>query len=578
MVEIPPSPRHPKAHLRALASVLAFAIVSWGLLQFNPLDLERVSRRRSDELAARLSAARYLASNRVTVVLVDDAYLDRIGSSWPPSYASQGRLLRQLVGHAPRAVFVDVLYSHRHATGAAAAVGARAGDGPEDLVAPVARDRAVPIYLPQLVQERASGICPSRPGRPRGEEVVDRSGVIAPFRESDRFRWGVVGWWGCGERYPLYLADDAALARTPAFALFSDDCAGPSPLSPGACAGLRAGAGGAIADPGGRFRDPMIVRWGAFPPSGQRPFYTAGVCQRGAEDAGGNERVPALARARASLNEALLGLFSDLRDEKDVELRRPCPAVNVLPATALLDYPGEAVDELLRGRFVLLGTKLAGVPDWYQSPVHGQVPGVVLHAMALDNLLQGGDRYPRAARPETARMWSLALLVGVAVLHWLLRDKRSGERVVWRLWATLRSTWAGPAASAPGDSWRAVWNKLVPAVGLGCWGILALFHALAGMYGRALLCAALGLAFDLLRPHETARQAMLVGSLAAAAAFLSSANVNWIGLVLACLSFSSALQDRERSANVFHEHSLIGHELGRHVLRTEAAPPPGVPP
>ena len=34
--------------------------------------------------------------------------------------------------------------------------------------------------------------------------------------------------------------------------------------------------------------------------------------------------------------------------EQSVELRRPCPAVNILPATVLLDYPAAAVDELLR--------------------------------------------------------------------------------------------------------------------------------------------------------------------------------------------------------------------------------------
>jgi CHASE2 domain-containing sensor protein len=43
---------------------------------------------------------------------------------------------------------------------------------------------------------------------------------------------------------------------------------------------------------------------------------------------------------------------------------------------------------------VLIGADILGSGDRIESPVHGQVPGVYLHAMALDNLLTFGGRPP----------------------------------------------------------------------------------------------------------------------------------------------------------------------------------------
>lgn len=51
----------------------------------------------------------------------------------------------------------------------------------------------------------------------------------------------------------------------------------------------------------------------------------------------------------------------------------------------------------LRGKIVLVGADLDGIPDLFSSPIQGDVPGVHLHAMALDNLITLGPDYFREA-------------------------------------------------------------------------------------------------------------------------------------------------------------------------------------
>jgi hypothetical protein len=55
----------------------------------------------------------------------------------------------------------------------------------------------------------------------------------------------------------------------------------------------------------------------------------------------------------------------------------------------------EDLQRLLAGRLVMVGGHFRASNDWVDSPVHGQVPGVHFHAMALDNLVEYGANYRR---------------------------------------------------------------------------------------------------------------------------------------------------------------------------------------
>jgi hypothetical protein len=88
-----------------------------------------------------------------------------------------------------------------------------------------------------------------------------------------------------------------------------------------------------------------------------------------------------------------------------------CPPILTLKAEDLFrdkDYIATNGNPaaLIAGRFVFVGARLAGLNDQILSPVHGYIPGVYKHAMALDNLVTYGEAYPTIPRP-----WLLGVLV-----------------------------------------------------------------------------------------------------------------------------------------------------------------------
>lgn len=105
-------------------------------------------------------------------------------------------------------------------------------------------------------------------------------------------------------------------------------------------------------------------------------------------------------------------------------LRRPCFVPRTLAGGrgSLVAEPGSPEDEealraQLRGRLVLVGDARVGAQDIVPSPLHGVVPGVMLHAAVLLNLLDHGENTPRVSTKlmgvETGKLrdWSVKLLI-----------------------------------------------------------------------------------------------------------------------------------------------------------------------
>jgi CHASE2 domain-containing sensor protein len=73
----------------------------------------------------------------------------------------------------------------------------------------------------------------------------------------------------------------------------------------------------------------------------------------------------------------------------------------------------DTVESFLRDRIVLLGVDLPQSSDRFHSPVNGDVPGVYMHAAAIENLITFGEDYPAA---ETGwAPWLAAILVAVLI-------------------------------------------------------------------------------------------------------------------------------------------------------------------
>src|SRR5512147_398796 len=120
------------------------------LLMLDPFGIGTASSQRSEQAVLRITAPLYTSSDRVAVVLVDDEFLARTGSSWPLGYAVQGRLLRSVMQAQPAGVFVDVLYQRPHAGAAgddAVAKDGPAADLPTDLTEPLERYSNAPLVF-----------------------------------------------------------------------------------------------------------------------------------------------------------------------------------------------------------------------------------------------------------------------------------------------------------------------------------------------------------------------------------------------------------------------------------------------
>lgn len=198
-----------------------------------------------------------------------------------------------------------------------------------------------------------------------------------------------------------------------------------------------------------RHADKMDLIWGALPPRPQRsdtPCRPVGL------------------------------LDSAVRLAKDGPraLERDCPYSNTLSAYSLMNESSDDVEALLKDKFVLYGGAFLGTDDWLRSPVHGSIPGVYLHAMALDNLLVFGEGYKRVAEHALSldRLGVLVadgLIIGLGVAWYLLigrfkrlRAERAGQHYArasrWHMtlyFALLVVPYLALSLSAGGGLWLA---------------------------------------------------------------------------------------------------------------------------
>jgi CHASE2 domain-containing sensor protein len=373
---------------------LLVVMTAWLLLALDPLQIEEAMTAQSEETATRLASIFYPPlsdlDSPVTVILLDPAYIAASGKKWPVSYRAQGELLRKVAGYHPKGVFVDLLYNTPHSDPL---------DDPAEMFELAGPDSHVPFFIAARTINEAN--CA------RDDSVTARAFSPAPMRLLPGFReWAersggglaFVEWNGCGDKYPLRLGADPS-APTPAAALWS--------LEPNAKLD----------------RKPIYLRWGALPPSQQRAMDDENRCMSGYEpvDDKNNHTSIYLHRIGMEIRELLLSAVR--AQERSSDYR--CPAVNMLSAAAVvdpdLDTNSSALKGLLAGKFVLIGADVPGSGDYMQSSVHGLLPGVLMHAMALDNLKRLHEaRLERISPAFMNRCFTLVVLLTVAALvYWL---------------------------------------------------------------------------------------------------------------------------------------------------------------
>lgn len=343
------------------ATVLVFFCVFLLGLLFNliePFGLDNASKAQSQRITARVMAPFYGsdAQDHVAVVMIDDHTLAARGVGWPPQYTYYDELLRRILAQRPRAVYLDILMQQRRDYDDSYE-DARLGIGEEIAAA------GIPVYF---------GVA-----APGGRSIFSGAGGARDV---------VTSWQGAGSDYPLsirgdYINAQGAAMRTDVGGTGGADARSVAlALYEAACAERGTGCSAPVSALSAQARaQPMVVRWGSTLPRGSGGN---GACTRTGDVALGT-RLAASARL-------LWDSFNSGRDEQVEDRHRAQCAYTFTVFEEQLD--DEAMRDALTDRVVLVGTHLTGLNDRVLSPVHQQIPGVYLHAMALDNLMTWGER------------------------------------------------------------------------------------------------------------------------------------------------------------------------------------------
>lgn len=309
---------------------------------------EEFATREQARVYAPIAGAEYGNGRRddIRVLLIDDAALAAAGQVWPARYGYSARLLSAVARYKPKAVFVDIYFSAQRDDPSLAAL---------TRTICALRQQGIAVFMASA--RDGTGHYPLRPELEQlNGKCFDKVAIQYTPDDIDRIAWN----------YPLQATS-----------------AGPdlAPLKSAALALHEAASG----RPLGNVQHPLALTWGS---------HQAGQGTGWRHDAGPG----AASYCRPWHGWAEL-LPQGVRDLQYRDAEKPlCVFHETLHAGDLADTTVEGEARLrreLEGKLVLVGLGTTNSGDFVQSPLHGRIPGIYLHAMALDNLLVAGRGYAR---------------------------------------------------------------------------------------------------------------------------------------------------------------------------------------
>lgn len=369
--------------------------------------------RRAYDLAVRHALPAPAAPEAITVVLVDDESLARLGERWPMSRDRWAAFVSRVTGFGPAAVALDAWFE---------------SPAPREDVE-LALDVADLLRDPALGMGEAGGaladkldrLAARRDGDRALAEAISRAGAVVlgvACTPQDRDARGRAG---LADSRPLPL--DAPPGRALA-------CAQVAGNIPRLARSARAHGGVNLApdEDGISRRHPYV-----FGVEGQSHPSLALAAAQVADPAGAAallERAVGADRGAPVLFGPPAGAFRTVRFS------------DVLEAET-----GDALVDAFAGRIVLVGVSALGTEDFSGTPRERQVAGVFVHAQALANLLDGGFLRTEGPLPRRA-LW--AALVGVALTAALAWPIQSGAGLLL-LGLSLVAGWIGAWLSLIGQ-------------------------------------------------------------------------------------------------------------------------------
>jgi CHASE2 domain-containing sensor protein len=397
-----------------------FAICTWRkyffgtfillMVVLDPFGLTSSTENASAQWLNRMFSGYYdpTGQQNIVVVLIDDAYLLRNNTYWPMPYSEQSKLFKRLLSFKPAALFIDLLYSHDHSRG-------DPSQGSQLLANVFARyqHQRIPLLL-------------ANTGQARGEDnqinvLPQLASVSSP---------ALVSWSGFSDRYPLAAQTAVGAMETPALQLYRHYC------REHACKTLPASAIESIQAP------PIAVQWGLDLAPQQAQISGISHCTE-----------------PGFLDQLVQAIFWKLGNSAQAT----CPYTLTLSAS---DLEANSVEDrallrqLLTNKLILVGAHITSASDLVQSPLHGKIPGIYIHAMALDNLITQGMNYDR---DPSNLLWGIdwldlvevALLLLIAVLK-ALHDRRRRNLKPLSPWPR----WEEGFFASPYPSWCVVLSLL----------------------------------------------------------------------------------------------------------------------
>lgn len=362
----------------------------------NKLPIEEVIKRATTRIYAPLLSLDYSDAGQraITILTLDDTDLKEYGLSWPVPLDYYQRLLDGVVKRKPKAIFLDVLFLDN-----------KPKNEVDSLIGAACRaaDAGVPFFLATFALESLSSDTERQLFAARTKSGMPCAIPVRPNVTPDSFdqsQWA----------YPLRPRNDgedkdnASLPDSVALSIYCRLNAKTCPANT---------------------QVPLALIWA----TNAAPTNAATMVTK--DDQGNLKPV---CRGVWNWWEVIPGAVM-FRKIANMSMLPLCPYNQVIPVRAFKNYgfTADQLDQELQDKVVMIGADLKSIGDNLFSPLHGRLPGVHVHAMALDNLISFDGKYRENGDFEWHELWhssanififlSLLLTAGVMV-RWNIYKKQ----------------------------------------------------------------------------------------------------------------------------------------------------------
>ncbi len=463
-----------KSSLRAPFHYAAYVAIALFLVLVDPFEWKKVTSNASQDLAYRVLIGPLYPTDhrdRISVVLFNEATLKYLGATWPTTLGTHAEILKTIREMGPRAAMVDFVFPDQ-----------RDDPSVKDLQDEIQayKDANIPLYFARAEGTDLDWIRPDL-------SEASLTSIVNPVSD------GVSRTYEPCSTFSMDDADCACIAGLNQFEVCPAGTDAASPWSPvaltaafqlfGKIRGLPNGF--TVQDP-----VPMEVVWS----NRLNPVNAMWMRKKTA----------------SGLEDLRVDIAPSLADwsrrmwfkSEQYSFLQTCPYTTTISAGMLLKAPGDAeLDKILRGKIVFYGADLTGLEDTVVPPTHVKLPGVYLHAMALDNLFTFNGQYKRSsmtingvdigAQYVGAAVAVLLALIVVAFARsepvieaqLVSADKERGIaffRIKWHRWKYWFGFNVCMFAVIVAICWALYsWAAISPKNWLGYWGLMTVLSGVA---------------------------------------------------------------------------------------------------